>query len=456
MYQLAKTLRNLRGFCEYSGAGDWLPAKHAVFLADSIQARIESVASGDPKNLLVIEAPPRHGKSELVSKRLPAWYLTRWPKRNVLLSSYSAEFSRVWGRRARSIVQAISKKTGIEVSSTQSAASDWEIAGYGGSMTTSGIGGSLTGRGASLLIIDDPVKNAEEAESATVRDSHWDWWQTTASTRIEPGGIAVIMATRWHRDDLIGRILKEQPDQVYRLRLPALADDHDPLGRQPGEALWPERWPQAALKRKQVAMARAWWEALYQQNPIASGETEFPSAWFDDRWFEEWPKNYVLRTMSLDPSKGKDAKRSDYQALVKLCIGNDDVLYVQADMKKQPIPQMIADAVDQYNQFRPQAFGLEANAWQDLLAPDFQEEFKRQGILAPEVWQINNQVNKLVRIRRISGYLSQGRIRFKQNCPGTKILIEQMIDFPSGDHDDGPDSLEMAIRLAEQLTSGGT
>jgi len=179
-----------------------------------------------------------------------------------------------------------------------------------------------------------------------------------------------------------------------------------------------------------------------------------PNCTFTDAWFEQWPLNMIVKTMSLDPSKGKNDKKADYQAVIKLGIDSSDTLYVQADMKRRPIGQMIADTVDIYRDWQPHAFGLECNSWQDLLAPDFAEEFTRQGVLAPEVWQINNTVNKQVRIRRLAGYLANGRMRFKKDCPGTKILVDQLIDFPSGSHDDGPDALEMAIRLAEQLCNG--
>ena len=181
---------------------------------------------------------------------------------------------------------------------------------------------------------------------------------------------------------------------------------------------------------------------------------EFPFDWFDNKWFERWPLNPVVKTMALDPSKGKSDKTGDYQALIKLAVDHNDVLYVQARMRKQPISQMVADCVNEYRQFRPEAFSVEGNAWQDLLQPDFAQEFKTQGILAPDVWLLNNSVNKDVRIRRIGGYLAHDRVRFKADCPDTQLLIDQLLDFPCGDHDDGPDALEQAIRLAEQLTTG--
>lgn len=189
---------------------------------------------------------------------------------------------------------------------------------------------------------------------------------------------------------------------------------------------------------------------------------EFDIEWVNNKWFEKWPVNYVAKTMILDPSKGpkdnktggKKNKQCDYQSYVKLLIGSDDILYVQGDLKRQSISQMIADGVDHYQGFKPEAFGMESNAWQDLLKPDFEEEFSRQDVLVPEIWLMNNSVNKHVRIRRLAGWLANDRVRFMKDCPGTQLLIDQLLDFPNGDHDDGPDAMEMAIRLAEQLLTG--
>lgn len=202
----------------------------------------------------------------------------------------------------------------------------------------------------------------------------------------------------------------------------------------------------------------------YERNRLLGGnwkerpETgEFPAEWFQDCWFEEWPveSSLALRTLALDPSKGKRDKVGDYSAYVKLGVDKDDCLLVEADLARRPIAQMIADGVAIYKDWKPEAFAIESNAWQELLAPDFSQEFVRQNVLAPEVWQINNQVNKLVRIRRLAGYLAHRRVRFKLNSPGTQLLVDQLMDFPGGDHDDGPDAMEMAIRLAEQLVNGG-
>jgi hypothetical protein len=224
--------------------GQWKMTRHLA----AIDRAIVDTVLGRTAPILVIEAPPRHGKSELVSRYLPAWFLGLFPSQRVMLVGYGAGFARSWGRKSRALLLEHGRDSfGVEVSREERAASDWGLSGHEGGLLTAGIGGPLTGRGANLLIVDDPIKNAEQAHSDTIRNNHWDWWQSTASTRIEPGGCAIIIATRWHHDDLSGRLFQaaESGDgaPVRRLRLPAIAEENDPLGRSPGEALWPERWP---------------------------------------------------------------------------------------------------------------------------------------------------------------------------------------------------------------------
>ena len=161
-----------------------------------------------------------------------------------------------------------------------------------------------------------------------------------------------------------------------------------------------------------------------------------------------------MKTLALDPSKGSDSRRGDYSALVMLGVDRQGVLYVEADMARRPTPQMVAEGVELFCRFRPDVFGIEANQFQDLLAGEFEAEFRRQGVLAARPWPVENRVNKQVRIRRLGPYLSSRRLRFKSNSPGTRLLVEQLEQFPVGDHDDGPDAAEMAIRLAGELLEG--
>src|SRR5262245_22121675 len=279
--------------------GHWKMTPH---LAAMDRAIVDTIL-GRTEPILVIEAPPRHGKSELVSRYLPAWYLGLYPSRRVLLAGYGAAFARSWGRKARGLLQEHGRAAfGVEVSREERAASEWGLCSHEGGMLTAGVGGPLTGRGANLLIVDDPIKNAEQAVSQTIRDNHWDWWQSTASTRIEPGGCAIVIATRWHHDDLSGRLLRAaeagEGMPVRRLRLPAIAEEDDPLGRAPGEALWPERWPIERLERTREEKEAVWWEAMYQQRPGLGADNVWPDSYFGPHlWAASLPQAFDLSAL---------------------------------------------------------------------------------------------------------------------------------------------------------------
>jgi len=158
-----------------------------------------------------------------------------------------------------------------------------------------------------------------------------------------------------------------------------------------------------------------------------------------------------VKTLALDPSKGADSRRGDYSAMVMLGVDRQGIVYVEADLARRPTPQIVADGVERYRTFRPDVFGVESNQFQDLLSGEFEAEFRRQGILAGRPRPIENRTNKQVRIRRLGPYLSGRRLRFKSNSPGTRLLVEQLEEFPAADHDDGPDAVEMAVRLAAEL-----
>jgi len=217
---------------------------------------------------------PTHN-SWYLSRYLPAWFLGTYPDRSVMLAGYGAKFAKVWGARALAELSSNADLFDLIVPPKQSA-EHWTIPGREGSMWTSGVGGSMTGRGADLLIIDDPIKNQEEADSEAYRESTWQWWMTTARSRLEPNGMILIVLTRWHEDDLAGRILSgkyvSQDDAAWAdkwdvVSLPALAEANDPLSRRPGDPLWPQRYSERALRAIKGGITPRAWAALYQQNP---------------------------------------------------------------------------------------------------------------------------------------------------------------------------------------------
>ncbi len=237
-----------------ASGGRWVYPPHL----EALSAKLRDVATGKIPRLMIF-MPPRHGKSELVSKWFPAWYLNLFPDRRIILASYEASFAAHWGTQAMQSWQAVRDVVGHGLTLDSDRAEWWKIAQHGGYMTTSGVCGAITGKGADIAIIDDPIKNAEEAYSKTKRDSAWNWYQSTLLTRLEPGGAMILMMTRWHEDDLAGRLLKNDPDSWQVVRYPALSAD--------GRALWPDRFDAPALEAIREQVGPRWWSAMYQQDP---------------------------------------------------------------------------------------------------------------------------------------------------------------------------------------------
>ncbi|GAF99398.1 unnamed protein product, partial [marine sediment metagenome] len=219
--------------------------------------------------------------------------------------------------------------------------------------------------------------------------------------------------------------------------------------------LWPEREDLYTLMCMRAESGPTAFEREKQNSPINPDLCEWPESYFDESiWFETWPEQLKVKTLALDPSKGSDSRRGDYSAFVALGVDRRGTLYIEADLARRPTPQIVADGVELYRHFQPDAFGVESNQFQELLGGEFEAEFRRQGMLGVQPWMLHNSVNKLVRIRRLGPYLSGKRLRFKSDSPSTRLLVEQLKEFPIGDYDDGPDALEMAIRLAAELLRG--
>ena len=254
------------GFAVYTMPHYVVAAHHRAFAA-----ALEAIERRE-LNRVMIYCPPRHGKSEIVSRRWPARYMGRFPDRQFISISYNAELASSFGRDVRNIIAAPEFQRlypGVGLAADSKARGMWHTT-HGGVYVSAGVGGGITGRGAHVLSIDDPFKDRMEADSPTVRESVWNWYTSTAYTRLMPSGAVVVTNTRWHEDDLAGRLLNAQAaggDRWHVVNLPAIALDGDMLGRAPGEALWPERYPLDVLRQTEAAIGPRDWGALYQQDP---------------------------------------------------------------------------------------------------------------------------------------------------------------------------------------------
>lgn len=318
------------------------PYRHAAHL-DALDRALEQVAryiaTGGREGIgrLIVEMPPRHGKSLSTSKLFPTWVLGNHPDWRVMLISYGHTLAHQSSRFARNLIRSPRYQAifpDVRLADDSAAVDSWDLAGHDGGCDASGIGGGVTGKGAHLLIIDDPIKSRAEAESQTYRDNVWEAYTNDLYTRLEPGGAVVIMMTRWHRDDLVARVLAqaeagdEDAESWTRLRLPALAEDpNDPLGRQPGEALWPWRFPARRLARIQQAVGRYAWASLYQQRPTPREGGIWK--WSDiDRTRVTSHPDLVRVVIGVDPTGGEDG---DECGIVVAGLGRDGHGYVLAD-----------------------------------------------------------------------------------------------------------------------------
>lgn len=432
--------------------GKWTLARHLALVDRHLMDAVTN-----PRRRKIINMPPRRGKSTLISQWCPTWYLGRFPDNKVILCGHGSTFASTWGRVCRDTLDDVGPQYfGVRVSPEYRSAGDWGIAGHDGGMLCAGVGGGITGRGADLLIVDDVHKNVQEAYSETIREAIWEWFNGVALDRLSPTGSAVLVMTRWHQDDLAGRLIRENaklPDNEKWdvISLPEVAGDNDILGRHPGEVLWPERWTPSVVEATKRSRPAYLWEALYQQNPVGHEQCEWPHAYFGEHiWSRDWPSDgFVCRVMAIDPSKGKDSRRGDYQAIVFLGL-KDGMLYVDADVMRRPVGEMVERAVTMYRDCGCQRLGLEVNQFQELLSPLFNREVERRRGFPIPITGFNNTEKKELRIRRLDPYLREGKVRFRDST-GCRLLVQQLRDFPLGDHDDGPDALEMAVRTAEMF-----
>lgn len=346
--------RELIEFVEYTFPGyqaGWfsreLAAELERFLADC-------VAGKSPR--LIISAPPRHGKSELVSRRFPAWVLGRNPDLFVIAASYSATLA---GRMSRDVDRIVGSSEYAEAfpdtkfprkgldnpEGKVSQVELREVIGHTGSYRAAGVGEGITGSGGQVIIIDDPVKDAKEANSATVREAIWEWYTSTAYTRLEPGGGMLIVMTRWHADDLVGRLLeamrKGEGDTFRVVEYPAVAEK-DEKHRKVGQALDPKRYPLQRLKAIAKAVGSYVWSALYQQRPSVKGGSVFKG-----EWWAYWRALPVIRWRAIyGDTAQKTKERNDYSVFQCWGYGADGRIYLLDQIRgKWEAPELEKHAV---------------------------------------------------------------------------------------------------------------
>jgi predicted phage terminase large subunit-like protein len=430
--------RRLVDFLELLAPG-YVRAAHAGRLCE----RLEALERREITRL-VVSMPPRHGKTLHVSQALPAWWLGRRPGDHVILASYGAELAESNSRRARGFLLSPSYPFETRVSAESAAVNRWGTT-VGGGVIAAGVGGGVTGFGADLLVVDDPVRGREDADSDAVREATWRWFTEVALTRLQPGAVALLTMTRWHEDDVAGRVLRQGGWET--LTLPAFAEEDDPLGRREGEALWPEWYGADALRARREEIGGRPFAALYQQRPAPAEGNLFKTSWLEGT-YDRVPDG--CRTVTaVDASFGKGVA-SDFSAVVTVASDGRFFYVVDAQRGRWDFNGLVSAIRGHASRHHPQAVLVEdAAAGQSAI-----QELRRMSDLP--VVAVKPAGSKVARAEAVSGLFESGRVLFPEQAPAWRdMLLEELGAFPAGRHDDLVDALVYALGRLRRSGSGG-
>ncbi len=401
---------------------------------------LESVESGDTRRL-VITVPPRHGKSTLASEHFPPWFLGRNPNKRIIAASYAAVLAYRFSRRARNLLADPRWPFDVTTAGDLAQVQSWDLAGYRGGYVAAGVGGGIAGIGADLLLVDDPVRSAADAESATVRDATWNWYTSDAYTRLEPGGAVVLIGTRWNEDDLIGRALAQHEEGWVHLDLPAIAEEGDLLGRSPGDALWPERFGADRLAEIKATLGSRAFASLYQQRPSPAEGGLLKREWWRYWTHAEMPWfDWKLQTWD---TAFKTGQQNDWSVCQTWGVANRGFYLLDQWRARVEFPVLKRAVVDQYARHRPDEVLIEDAASGQSLIQSLADD-----TLLPII-PFKPDKDKVARVNAVTPYVEAGRAFLPADAPWLDEFVEEMAAFPTGAHDDQVDPMAMAIaRLA--------
>ena len=423
------------------------PAYRAAPHHRQIAGRLEAVARGECKRLLII-MPPRHGKSELASRRFPLWYLGQNPHHEVIAASYGGELASLFGRTLRNVAQGSEHARIFPqalLAPDSQAQNRWHTRA-GGSYLAVGVGGAITGHGANVLIIDDAVKGREEAESARMQEVTWDWFVNDAYTRLMPGACVVVIGTRWHELDLIGRLKMAEEtggDAWETLHMPAINAQ--------GGALWPEQFDLEALESIRRNIGTRAWSSLYMGDPTPESGTYFMREWFQ---YADPPPRQHMRIYAASDYATKHGE-GDYTTHVIVGVTPEDDIHILDVWRRQAESDTwIEVAVGMMERWEPIVWAEESGQIEKSVGP-----FLRKQMLERKVYcrrqQFPSAADKATRARSIQGRWAMRKVYFPRTRPDWLPELEaELLKFPLGANDDQVDALSLIGRMVAGLQPG--
>ena len=420
----------------------FIAGRHHAKMAEAF----ERVAKGECKRL-IINMPPRHTKSEFASYLLPAWFLGKFPNKKIIQTSHTAELAVGFGRKVRNLVdQEVYTKIfpGVGLQQDSKAAGRWAT-NKGGDYFAIGVGGAVTGKGADLLIIDDPHSEQEAALAEInpeIYDKTYEWYTSGPRQRLQPGGAIVVVMTRWSKKDLTARVLKAEAerggDDWEVIEFPAILPSEKPL--------WPEFWSEKELLALREELPFPKWMAQYQQNPTSDSTAIIKRDWWQI-WDSENPPHCDFVLMAWDTAFEK-SNRADYSALTtwgvfykddETGVAQANIILLNAFRERMEFPRLKQVALEQYQDWEPDSIIIEKKASGAPLI----YEMRAMGIPVQEFTPTRGN-DKITRLNAVADIFASGRV-WAPNTHWAEEVIEEVASFPSGDHDDYVDSTSLAL-----------
>ncbi len=435
-------------------------AKHHRALAKVL----EKVEKGHIPRLIVC-MPPRHGKSELISRRFIPWIVGKDTYRSVIFATYNEDFAKDFGADCRAIMTSTQYKTVFPNFTLRlGGASKSRIqTGNGGMAVFVGRGGSITGRGGDFVILDDPIKDSLEASSPTLREQLWTWFTQVLMTRLMTASASiVIVQTRWHEDDLIGRLTdptnphytEEEASKWKIINLPAVAEEDDPLGRKEGELLWPERFDNEFMEAQRRLDSRGF-SSLYQQRPTPEDGDLFQRSnivYYDKK---DLPKNLRIYAAS-DHAVGVDRTRNDATCLLVIGVDEEDDIYLlDAWWEKQSTDKVVNAMLQLIKKHKPLIWWAEKGHISKSIRPFLRKRMAEERTYC-KIDEVTPVANKVQRAQSILGRMAMKKVKFPKVSAWTQKAIDELLKFPNSRHDDFVDTIAwIGMGLDRIVTPGG-